>query len=225
MASGDARGRAHRARHKLRPAAASRAGDPRAWRTLARARRGHRGARPCRSPGRLAVAARLPLPRPLRVGHHHGNGARRVSLRRQRRPRVHRHAGRVRRSQSRSAASLALPGVAVAPLAPSDLPAGAREGLAVVFADDSARYRLAFDERTLLVAAAGPLDLSPITSGEVTARFADFRRAGTLILPFETTYARADAPLAEERVRAACPDPPGLGPEAFVAPDRLPRCP
>src|SRR5579875_1870952 len=107
MASGDARGRAPRARHKLRPAAASRAGDPRAWRTLARARRGHRGARPCRSPGRLAVAARLPLPRPLRVGHHHGNGARRVSLRRQRRPRVHRHAGRVRRSQSRRAASLA----------------------------------------------------------------------------------------------------------------------
>jgi len=121
--------------------------------------------------------------------------------------------------------ALALPGVAVAPLASSELPAGAREGLAVVFADDGARYRLAFDERTLLVAAAGPLDLSPITSGDVTARFADFRRAGGLLLPFETTYARADTPLAEEHVRAACPDPPGLGPEAFVAPDRLPRCP
>jgi hypothetical protein len=121
--------------------------------------------------------------------------------------------------------ALALPGVAVAPLAPSELPAGAREGLAVVWADDGARYRLAFDERTLLIAAAGPLDLSPIASGDVTARFADFRRTGGLLLPFETTYARADMPLADERVRAACPNPPGLGSDVFVAPGRLPRCP
>ncbi|HLK91369.1 MAG TPA: hypothetical protein VKZ18_15835 [Polyangia bacterium] len=121
--------------------------------------------------------------------------------------------------------ALALPGVAVAPLPPSELPPGTREGLTVVWADDGARYRLAFDERTLLVWASGSLDLSPITRGDVTARFADFRRAGGLLLPFHTTYAEADAPLAEERVQAACPDAPGLGPDAFLAPGRLPPCP
>jgi hypothetical protein len=121
--------------------------------------------------------------------------------------------------------ALALPGVAVAPLAANELPTGAREGLAVVWADDGARYRLGFDEHALLVAASGPLDLSPVTSGDVTARFADFRRAHGLLLPFRRTYARAETPLAEERVRAACPDPPDLGPEAFVVPGRLPRCP
>jgi hypothetical protein len=121
--------------------------------------------------------------------------------------------------------ALALPGVALAPLAPGDLSPGAARGLDIVFADDGARYRLAFDARDLLVAATGPLALPPFGSGTVTARFADFVPRGRFRLPARTTWTLGDTLLAEERVLAACPDPAGLDPGAFAAPTALPDCP
>jgi len=133
------------------------------------------------------------------------------------------------RSHARFAAvvnldALRLPGVSVAPLAPDELPPGATAALAVVFADDGSRYRLGFDERTLLVWAAGSVSLPPLGQGELTVRFADFRRARRLLLPFRTTYTFGGAPLAEEQALAVCPLAARLPEESFRAPASVPDC-
>ena len=116
------------------------------------------------------------------------------------------------------------PGVALLPWTTDALPAGVAEGVVATLPDGS-RYELGFDAHALLVWARGPLDLRPIVKGDVTARFDDFRRAGGLLVPFRTSYAVGERALAEERALAVCVDPPGLGPDAFTAPDRLPACP
>lgn len=120
--------------------------------------------------------------------------------------------------------ALRVPGVRITPLAASDLPAGARAGIEAVFIDDATRYRLAFDARDLLVELTGPLAMPPLGAGTVTARFTDFRPTGRFVLPWRTVYTFGDQPLAEERVLAACPDPPGLAPADFATPARLPSC-
>jgi hypothetical protein len=116
------------------------------------------------------------------------------------------------------------PGVTVTALPREALPAGVHEGLEAVFAD-GARFRLGFDDRTLLIWAQGPLDLSPLAAGEVSARFGDYRRTGALLLPFSTTYALGPLPLADETVLAACVDPPALTAASFTDPAALPTCP
>jgi hypothetical protein len=121
--------------------------------------------------------------------------------------------------------ALLLPGVAVAPLPPADVPAGAVEGVAAVFADDGSRYRLGFDADGHLVALEGPLALPPVGSGPMLARFADFRRQGGLLLSHATEYTFRGAALAKERTLAVCPEPAGLDPEAFRSPRTLPACP
>jgi len=113
--------------------------------------------------------------------------------------------------------------VVVMPLAPSDLPTGVREGLLATFADGTG-YRLGFDDRTLLVWARGPLDLSPVGTGETTARFQDYRRSGRLLLPFTVSYSLGTTPVADEHVLAACIDPPGLTAASFTDPTQLPDC-
>ena len=115
-------------------------------------------------------------------------------------------------------------GVALAPLPASELPAGATEGLVATFADGT-HYRLAFDARTLLVWAQGPLDFSPVAKGDAIVRFGDHRRTGGLLLPFTTSYAVGDVPLADERALAICVDPAQLAPESFTHPGKLPDCP
>lgn len=119
--------------------------------------------------------------------------------------------------------ALAAPGVTLVPLAAADLPPGAREGLEARFAD-GAVYRLAFDERTLLIWAQGPLDLSPIGAGDATARFSQHRAAGGRLLPFAISYAFGDRRLAVESIRAACVNPPALTPASFLHPMALPDC-
>lgn len=114
--------------------------------------------------------------------------------------------------------------VQLRPLSAAELPSGAREGLQATFAD-GARYRLGFDARTLLVWAEGPLDLSPFGRGDVTARFGDHRPSGGRLLPFSTSYALGGVAVADERVRAACVDPPQLTSAAFHDPRLLPDCP
>lgn len=121
--------------------------------------------------------------------------------------------------------ALRLPGVQVAPLPAAALPPGCVAGLAAVFADDGARYELGFDERTLLVSAAGPLRLPPLGEGRVTARFADFRRVGGLLLPHRTTYQLSDLPLAEEWATAVCPNDAAVRAETFRNPAMIPSCP
>ncbi len=115
-------------------------------------------------------------------------------------------------------------GVALAPLPASELPAGATEGLVATLADGTC-YRLAFDARTLLVWAQGPLDFSPVGKGDAVVRFGDHRRTGGLLLPFITSYALGDGPLADERALAICVDPAHLTPESFTDPAQLPDCP
>lgn len=117
--------------------------------------------------------------------------------------------------------ALRLPGVLV-----GEAPAGpdASTVVRVTLADDASQYRLAFDERGLLVAASGPVDFAPFGKGELEARFGDFRRVQGLLLPFATEYRLGGAPFAAERVRVACPDPPGLDDASFREPEALPRC-
>ncbi len=115
------------------------------------------------------------------------------------------------------------PGVAVAELAPADLPAGAREGLRIRFAD-GATYRLGFGDQTLLMWIDGPLDLSPLAHGPASARYDDQRPAGPLLLPYRATYFAGDQRLAEESIVGACVDPPSLTPDAFSDPASLPVC-
>jgi len=119
--------------------------------------------------------------------------------------------------------TLLLPAARVTPLPRGELPAGVVDGLAVAFADDGARYRIGFDDRTLLVWAAGPITLPPLGDGELVARFADFQRTHGRTLPFRTTYLFRGAPLAEERTVAACPNL-SVDPAAFADPVRVPRC-
>jgi hypothetical protein len=119
--------------------------------------------------------------------------------------------------------ALLLPAAQVAPLPSAELPPSVADGLLVTFADDGARYRIGFDARTLLVWVAGPVALPPLGEGELVARYADFRPAHGLTLPFRTTYTfRGDA-LAEERTLAACPNV-DVAPAAFRDPGRIPRC-
>ena len=119
---------------------------------------------------------------------------------------------------------LAAPGVTVTPLAGDDLPPGVREGLSAAFAD-GAVYRLGFDAGTLLVWAQGPADLSPLGSGELTARFSAHRPVDGLLLPFAVSYSLAGEPLADETVRTACLVPAGITPASFRDVGQLPACP
>jgi hypothetical protein len=119
--------------------------------------------------------------------------------------------------------ALRAPGVAVTPLAAADLPPGVQEGLLVTY-PDGASYRLGFDGQTRLVWMQGPLDLSPFAAGDVTARLADHRRTGGVLLPFAVSYALGTTPLADEKVLTACVDPADLSSASFTAPTRLPDC-
>jgi hypothetical protein len=120
--------------------------------------------------------------------------------------------------------ALRLPGVSVAELPPVERPPDAAAGLRVVFADDGATYRLGFDREALLTEVSGPVDLTPFGRGELTVRFADFRRVGRLRMPFQSSWRFGGTTLAEERALAVCPNLPGLIPDAFGDPARLPRC-
>ena len=120
--------------------------------------------------------------------------------------------------------ALRLPGVSVAELTPAERPPGAAAGLRVVFADDGATYRLGFDREALLTEVSGPVDLTPFGRGELTVRFADFRRVGKLRMPFRTSWRFGGTALAEERALAVCPDPPELVLDGFRDPARLPVC-
>lgn len=121
-------------------------------------------------------------------------------------------------------AGLDAPGVAVTELLPGELPAGAREGLRIRFADGTT-YRLGFDDHALLVWADGPLDLSPLVSGPTSARYADQRRADGILLPHRTRYYAGERLLAEEAIEAACVNPAALTAAAFATPLELPACP
>ena len=120
--------------------------------------------------------------------------------------------------------ALRAPGVTLQPLEARDLPDGVREGFSATFAG-GATYRLGFDDRTLLVWAAGPLDLSPFAKGEATARFTDYRRTAHLRLPFAVTYWIGASRIADEKILAYCPEPPALTAESFADPEKLPDCP
>lgn len=115
------------------------------------------------------------------------------------------------------------PGVVASALPEAELPPGAAAGLRVRDAT-GAVYRLAFDGRLLLVELRGPVSLAPWAAGELVARYDDFRRVGGFVLPFRTTYELGGTVLAEERVLAVCPNPPGLDDGAFRALARLPNC-
>lgn len=121
--------------------------------------------------------------------------------------------------------ALRLPGVRTTALEASALPAGATSGVEVQFDDDGSRYRLGFDTAGLLVWAAGRVALPPFGTGDLEVEFGDFRRVGSWLLPHRTQWRLGGAPLATERVRAACPDPPGLLPGSFRTPATLPVCP
>jgi hypothetical protein len=121
--------------------------------------------------------------------------------------------------------ALLLPGVRVQSVAPEGLAPGVTTALAVVLPEAPAvAYRLGFDADLRLVWAAGPVDLAPYGIRELVARFDDFRRVRGLLLPFHTTYAFGDAPLADETARAVCPNDAAADAATFRTPDDLPEC-
>ncbi len=111
----------------------------------------------------------------------------------------------------------------VAPIPASDLPSGVASGVSVVLRD-GARYRLGFDDRSLLVWATGPFDLPQIGRGDLTVRYADYRRVRGLLVPFEIRYELGGRLLALEHVARFCPDDPALSAASFESPERLPAC-
>ncbi len=118
---------------------------------------------------------------------------------------------------------LRLPAVTVTPLAPSDVPAGAAAGLAVVYPDTGDRYTLGLDADARVVVAEGPVALPPYGGGRLVAAFDDFRPVRGFVLPHRTTYTFRAAPLADERALAVCPAA-ALADEVFRTPGRIPPC-
>ena len=114
-------------------------------------------------------------------------------------------------------------GVRTTALTADELPAGAAAGLRATLADGTT-YRLAFDQRMLLLWMSGPANLLPLGEGELIARFGDFRRVRGYVLPYRTVYDFQGTRVAEERALAVCPNPPGLDDGAFARPHRLPAC-
>jgi hypothetical protein len=121
--------------------------------------------------------------------------------------------------------ALRAPGAVVTPLPAAELPPGAVDGVAATLPGDPSRYRLAFDADARLVWAAGPVDLDPFGRGDLQARFSDFRAEHGVVLPHRTEWIFGTETIADERLLAACPDPPGLDAAAFRDPTKLPACP
>lgn len=120
--------------------------------------------------------------------------------------------------------ALADPTVRVTPLPAAALPAGAREGLRVVFAD-GATYQLAFDAAATLVHMAGPLDLSPLARGTAEVAFGPAAAfADGLRLPATARYVIDGVHVADETLQRACRTPASLTAAAFADPPLLPRC-
>jgi hypothetical protein len=113
---------------------------------------------------------------------------------------------------------------AVAPLPAAALPPGVAAGLAVTMPPGGATYRLGFDDRLLLVWAAGPFDVPQAGRVELTARYGDYRRVRGQWLPFRTTYELGPRRLAVERTLRVCPNDPALTPTSFTQPELLPAC-
>lgn len=121
--------------------------------------------------------------------------------------------------------ALGRPDADVRELAADAVPAGASAGLAVRFADGGGPFVLGFDDGARLVSVEGPLDLPSVGRGTVTAELSDFDRVRGWVLPRRIRYRVGDRVVVDERAVALCPDPPGLGPEAFRDPAALPACP
>lgn len=114
--------------------------------------------------------------------------------------------------------------VELTPLASAELPPGVVEGLAITWRDDRSRYRLGVDAEDRVVWVRGPVQLPPFGTGELTVRFADFRRAGGVVLPWRAEYYLAGAPVLEERTLSVCLDDPATNDAAFRDPALLPAC-
>lgn len=132
------------------------------------------------------------------------------------------------RSQARFMAVVGLDALSrmpatILPLPAHERPPGTVSAFEVRF-EDGGRYCLGFDGRGLLRVVSGPLALPPFGGGEVTVEFDDFRRTGRWLLPYRARWLLDSRTLAEERVLAACPDPPGLTDADFTTPSRLPVC-
>jgi hypothetical protein len=119
--------------------------------------------------------------------------------------------------------ALARPDVQVTPLAADALAPGVAWGLDVRFPDGT-RHRLGFDAADRVVWAMGPIELPPLPPAEASVRFDDFRPAGGFELPYHAVWTLGGQPLADERVVAMCPNPPGLDVESFRSPGAMPPC-
>lgn len=120
--------------------------------------------------------------------------------------------------------ALALPGVAVRELAPSELPPGAAAGLEARWPDGPDAVRVAFDARLLVTGATGPSRLPLVRAGTLAVAFDDFRRTGRWLVPWGATYRLDGVPIARETASAVCIDAPIVPPEAFATPLGLPDC-
>lgn len=120
--------------------------------------------------------------------------------------------------------ALERPDATVEELAPAAVPPGAVAALAVRFADRPERFVLGFDDADRLVSVEGPLDLPGLGLAPVRAEFSEFARVDGWLLPRRVRYLVGGRVLIDERARGLCPEPDGLGVEAFRDPTSLPAC-
>lgn len=133
------------------------------------------------------------------------------------------------RSQARFVAvmlldALTAAGVLVEAVAPESLPTGMRAGATVAFPGEPERYTVLFDDELRPVRVEGPIDLSPVGRGRLSARQAEFRPVAGRLLPHHVAYELDGVALADERVLALCVHDGPLPAEAFAHPSRLPDC-
>jgi hypothetical protein len=123
------------------------------------------------------------------------------------------------RSHARFMAVATLDALAV----PGVTSAADHDGLAITF-PDGARYRAVLDRAGRVIAASGPLDLSPFANDDVTATFDDYRDVGGRPVPYKVHYELRGAPLADETLLSACVDDPRVTSAVFTRPDLIPEC-
>jgi hypothetical protein len=88
----------------------------------------------------------------------------------------------------------------------SQVPSGYAAGIRASFGEGGGAYELYFDQRDLLVAAAGQVALQPIGSGRLEARFSDFRETSGFLLPYRLSYRLEGEPLLDEQVARWVPN-------------------
>jgi hypothetical protein len=96
--------------------------------------------------------------------------------------------------------------------------------LAVEFHDRPARYEIAFSADALVASVKGPIDLSPMGRGTLTATYDDYGEIQGRRIAHHIHYTLDGTTLADERVLRSCILQATPPPSAFESPATVPTC-